>query len=56
MAGANSISVLSNPVGRSRRHAPGSSAQAVSLHTMTIVYTHVLNQGGKGVKSPVDEL
>jgi hypothetical protein len=56
MAGANSISVLSNPVGRSRRHAPGSSAQPISLHKRTMAYTHVLNRGGKGVKSPVDEL
>jgi site-specific recombinase XerD len=22
----------------------------------TIIYTHVLNRGGKGVKSPVDDL
>jgi hypothetical protein len=51
MAGVNSISVLSNPVGRSRRHAPGSSAQPIFLHKTTMIYTHVLNRGPRGVRT-----
>lgn len=56
MAGENSISVLSNPADRSQGHAPGSSAQLLFLHKTTMIYTHVLNRGGKGVKSPMDGL
>jgi hypothetical protein len=56
MTGVHTISVSSNPLGRSQGHALGASAQTLSLYKMTKNYTHVLNRGGKGVKSPVDEL
>jgi hypothetical protein len=56
MPGVLSISVCSNPVGQSQGHTSGASAKYTSLHNTTMIYTHVLNRGGKGVKSPVDEL
>jgi hypothetical protein len=43
-------------VGRSQGHAPGVSVQSISLRKTTMIYTHVLNQESKGIKSPVDEL
>jgi hypothetical protein len=56
MPGKHSISIISKPVGRSQGHAPGVSVQSISLRKTTMIYTHVLNRGGKGVKSPLDEL
>ncbi len=56
MPGKHSISIILKPVGRSQGHTSGASAKYTSLHKTTMIYTHVLNRGGKGVKSPVDEL
>jgi hypothetical protein len=56
MPGPHTISVPLNPIGQSHGQVLGASAQPKSLHKATIIYTHVLNRGGKGIKSPVDEL
>jgi hypothetical protein len=36
--------------------ASGAFAKSISLHKTTMIYTHVLNQGPKGVRSPMDEV
>ena len=43
MIGVHTISVSSNQVGRSQGHVPGGFTLSISLHKMTMVYTHVLN-------------
>lgn len=56
MSEVYSISVPSKPVGQSPGYAPRGSAKPKSIQKATMIYTHVLNREGKGVKSPVDEL
>jgi hypothetical protein len=43
MTGTHSISVPSNPVGRSQGHEPGAAAKFKSLYKRTVIYTLGLN-------------
>jgi hypothetical protein len=56
MPEANSISVASNPVSRYPGHVRWAVAKPISLHNTIVIYTHVLNPGPAGVRSPVDVL
>jgi len=56
MPGKHSIAVPSKLVGRYPGHALGAFAKSISLHKTAMFNTHALNQGLKGVRSPMEEV